>query len=213
MNDVITNKEQTNADFLLTIISYHRYMNKASKTTVNAHDNYQNEFPFRPITIVPHDLHQIKPRATQVWVCDEIGFDTDGKWHNVLCTYKFFQGSIMWRMQTGERAPFWCTLLIFTRVGGQCFMRTIIVHQSKEYSQDLNHNIPLDCTVHNTPSGYMDRDGLLKAMTQLSNICGASPFNNQILFFDEHNSHFDKRLPTKHLRKTSSPSYLNMVSP
>ena len=130
MNDVITNKEQTNADFLLTIISYHRYMNKASKTTVNAHDNYQNEFPFRPITIVPHDLHQIKPRATQVWVCDEIGFDTDGKWHNVLCTYKFFQGSIMWRMQTGERAPFWCTLLVFNRDYGKWFMPPVVVHQA-----------------------------------------------------------------------------------
>ena len=28
-------------------------------------------------------------------------------------------------------------------------------------------------------------------MTQFSNICGASPVNNQILFFDGHDSHFD----------------------
>ena len=27
-------------------------------------------------------------------------------------------------------------------------------------------------------------------MTQFSNICGASPVNNQILFFGRHNSHF-----------------------
>ena len=28
-------------------------------------------------------------------------------------------------------------------------------------------------------------------MTQFSNVCGASPVNNQILFFDGHESHFD----------------------
>ena len=28
-------------------------------------------------------------------------------------------------------------------------------------------------------------------MTQFYNLCGASPVNNQILFFDGHDSHFD----------------------
>ena len=65
-----------------------------------------------------------------------------------------------------------------------------LVHQSKEYSQDLHHNIPLDWTVHHIPYGYMDRDGWLKSMTQFSNICGASS-NNQILFFNGHNNHFE----------------------
>ena len=37
----------------------------------------------------------------------------------------------------------------------------------------------------------MDRDVWLKTMTQFSNICGASPVNNQILFFDGHESHFE----------------------
>ena len=92
MNDVITNKEQTNADFLLTIISYHRYMNKASKTTVNAHDNYQNEFPLQVRMIVPPELHQIQPIATQVWNCDKIGLDPNVKWRKVVCTYKYFKG-------------------------------------------------------------------------------------------------------------------------
>ena len=70
-------------------------------------------------------------------------------------------------------------------------MPPIIVHQSKEYSQDLNYNIPLDCIFHHTPSSYMDRYGWLKSMTQLSNVCSASPINNQILLFDGHDSHFD----------------------
>ena len=30
-------------------------------------------------------------------------------------------------------------------------------------------------------------------MTQLSNIWGASPVNNQIIFFGRHDSHFDDR--------------------
>ena len=75
-------------------------------------------------------------------------------------------------------------------------MPPVIVHQAKEYSQDLHHNIPLEWTVHHTSSGYMDRDGWLKAMTQFSNICSASPVNNQILFFDGNDSHFINRALT-----------------
>ena len=40
----IKNKEETNAAFLLTRISYHKDMNKVSKTTVNSHDNHQKNF-------------------------------------------------------------------------------------------------------------------------------------------------------------------------
>ena len=71
-----------------------------------------------------------------------------------------------------------------------------------------SHNIPLDLTVHHTPSGYMDRDGWLKSMTQFSNICGASPVNNQILFSDGHDSHFDDRTLTKTQIKNIHPFIL-----
>ena len=37
----------------------------------------------------------------------------------------------------------------------------------------------------------MDRYSWLKAMTQFSNIYGASPVNNQIIFFSGNDSHFD----------------------
>ena len=140
--------------------------------------------------VVPPGLHWIQQRDTQVWNCNEIGFYPNGKWHKLVCTYKFFQGQIMWKVQTGEFTPFWCTLLVFTISDGQCFMPPIFVHQSKEYSQYIHHNIPLDWTVHHTPSEYMDRYGWVKAITQLSNICSASPVNNQIIFFDWYNSHF-----------------------
>ena len=92
----IKNKEETNTYFLLTSMSDHKYMYKVSKTTVNSHDNHQNEFPFHGRMIVPPKLHKIQPRATKVWNCDEIGFDPNGKWHKVVCTYKLFQGDRMW---------------------------------------------------------------------------------------------------------------------
>ena len=43
---------------------------------------------------IPSDLNTIKPRSTQVWDCAEVGFDTNGKWDKVVCTYNFFQGEI-----------------------------------------------------------------------------------------------------------------------
>ena len=111
-------------------------------------------------------------------------------------------------MQTGDRAPFWCTLLVFTIAYGKCFMPPVIVHQANEYSQDLHYNIPLDWTVYPTSSRYMDRDGCIKAMIQLSNICGASPVNNQIIFFDGHDSHFKDRALIKMQRKNIQPFIL-----
>ena len=54
----------------------------------------------------------------------------------------------------------------------------------------------------------MDRDGWLKSMTQFSNICGASPVNNQILLFDGHDSHFDDRALTQMRIKNIQPFIL-----
>ena len=143
-------------------MSYHKDMNKVSETSVSSHDNHQNEFKFYLKTIVPPDLHQIQPRANQVRNCDEIGFDPNGKWQKVVRNYKFFQEEIMWKVQTGERAPFWCTLIVLTRAGGQWFIHPTVVHQDKEYSKYIHHSIPLDCTFYHTPSDYMDIDGWLK---------------------------------------------------
>ena len=97
----IKNKEEINADFLLTIMSYHRDINEVSETTVNSHENHQNEFTFQVIKIVPPGLHQSQPIATKVWNCDEIGLDPSGKWRKVVCTSKYFQGEITWKAQTG----------------------------------------------------------------------------------------------------------------
>ena len=70
----IKNKEETNMDLLLTRMSDQKYMSKVIETTVNSHDSHKNKFPFQVRTIIPPGLHHIKPRATQVWKCSEIGF-------------------------------------------------------------------------------------------------------------------------------------------
>ena len=87
-------------------------------------------------------------------------------------------------------------------------MPPVIVQQAKEYSQDILHNISFEWTVHHTPSGYMDIDGWLKAMTQFSNIYGASRINNHILFFNWHYSHFNDRDLTQIKIKNIQPFIL-----
>ena len=193
--------------------SEHRQARKVNKELEDSRDNAENNQPFLQNMNIPFDLNDIQPRATQVWNCDEIWFYPNGRWNKVICTYKFFQGELMWKVQTGEWAPFWCTLIVFTWAYGKCFMSPIIVHQYKEYSKDLHFNITLDLIVHHTPYGYMDRDGWLKAMIQFSNICGASLVNNQIIFFSGHYSHFDDRaLIHIWITKTSNPSSWNQAT-
>ena len=128
----INNKEETNADLLLTRMADHKYMNKVSKTTENSRDNHQNEFTFHLRTISPPDLHKIQPISTQVWNCDEIRFDPNGKWHKFVCTYKFFQGGIMWKVKTGYHTIFWCNLLVFTRSDRELFMPPVFFHQAND---------------------------------------------------------------------------------
>ena len=91
-------------------------------------------------------------------------------------------------------------------------MPPVVVHQAKEYSQDLHHNITFNWKIHHTPYGYMDREGWLKAMIQLSIICGTSPVNNQILLLDGHDSHFNDRALTQTQRNKFSPSYLKRLN-
>ena len=47
-------------------------------------------------------------------------------------------------------------------------------------------------------------------MTQLSNVCGASPVNNHILFFDVHESHFGKCTQTQMKCRNIQPFVLKL---
>ena len=112
----------------------------------------------------------------------------------MVYTYNFVTGELIWKSQAGERDPFWCTDLIFTRVDGQCLMSPVIVHQEENYTQDIHWNLPSDWLVQNTSSGYMDMDGWMKAMSLFSRIWEASNINPCILFFGGHDSHLDDRV-------------------
>ena len=87
-------------------------------------------------------------------------------------------------------------------------MPPVVVHRAKEYYQYIHHNIPLDRTVHNTPSVYTCIDGWLKSMTEFSNVYGAYAVKNQILFFNGHDSHFEDRVLTKTQIKNIHPFVL-----
>ena len=92
---------------------------------------YQPKEPSLPVKLqlVPPDLQGIQPRPSEVCNCNNIGFDPNGNWNKIVCTYKFFTCDRIWRTQTGDIAPLWCTALIFTCAGGQCFIPPVMVHQ------------------------------------------------------------------------------------
>ena len=110
----INTKEERNSAMLLTSMSKHEEAKKVNKELKESHDKNDNNQPILQKMIIPSSINDIQPRATQVWNCDEVGFDRNRRWSKVICTYNFFQGERMWKVKTGERAPFWCMLLVFT---------------------------------------------------------------------------------------------------
>ena len=127
----IKNKEEINTAILLTSILEHEEANKVKEELEDSRDKDDNNQPILQKMIIPSDINYIQPRDTQVWNCGEVGFDPSKIWSKVICTYKFFQGERMWKVQTGERATFWCALLVFTQADGKWFMPPRIVHQAK----------------------------------------------------------------------------------
>ena len=128
---------------ILTIISEHEEAKKVNEELEDSHDNDNNNQAILKKMIIPSDLNDTQLGATHVCNCDEVGVGPNRRWDKFIYTYKLFQVEKMWKMQTGERAPFWCTLLVFTRSGGKCFMSPIISIQSKKYSQDIYYTILL----------------------------------------------------------------------
>jgi len=60
---------------------------------------------------LPPDLEKIQPRPSQVWNCDEIGIDPNGKWTKIVCTYKYCVAEQIWKAQTGES-----TILVYSPI-------------------------------------------------------------------------------------------------
>ena len=156
---------------------------------------YQPKEPSIPVKLqeVPPDLQDTQPCPSQLWNYDEFGFDTNGKRNSMVCTYEFFMSYRLWKTQTGERVTFWCTLIIFTRTGWQCFVPPVVVHQSTQFTQDIHYNILIDWVVQHLLPGYMDNYGWNKYMAHFSSMCCSSPLNPQVLFYDCRDIHFDDR--------------------
>ena len=123
------------------------------------------------LQVVLPKLQDIQNFPYQVWNCDNIGFDPNGKCNKMVCTYKFFTGDRLWRTQTGKRAPFWRTMIIFTRADVQCLLPPVVVQKSTKYTQYLYYNITCDRAIHNFPSVYMNRDGWHKYMSHFASMC------------------------------------------
>ena len=152
---------------------------------------------------IPSDLNYIQPIYTQVWNCGVIGFDTNGKWNEVIYTYNLVSGEWMWKVQTGEWALLCWILLVLTQDDGKCFVLPIVVHQSNIFSQYIYFNIPLEWIFHHPQSRY---NHLLTLITEYvistkSSICHlslVSPLNRpfkvtmtwDFSFFSLVSSHF-----------------------
>ena len=102
----IKNRKEKNAAMIITGMPEHEEANKVKKEIEDSRDNDDNNQPILQKIIIPSDINDIQTRSTQLWNCDEVGFDPKGRWSKVICTYKFFQGEKNWKVQTGEQAPF-----------------------------------------------------------------------------------------------------------
>ena len=67
-----------------------RRIQKVNEEPEDSRDKYLKK-PFLQKMIIPSDLNDIQPRDTQIWNCDEIGFDTNVRCNKVICNYKLFQ--------------------------------------------------------------------------------------------------------------------------
>ena len=125
-----------------------------------------------------------------MWNFDEIGIDPNGNWCKIVCTHTWCKLNQIWRNVEGEHAPFWKTMLFYTRADGQCFIPNTIVHQASEWKSDLGYDLLDNWVVHSTPSGYMDRDGLIKTCENIAKLSGSSEINPHFLFFYGNDSHW-----------------------
>ena len=83
------------------------------KSLMNVADEDIESILYRLMS-VHDDLEDIMPTPGQVWNCDKIRIDPNGKWPRVMCTYKWCGIERVWKTQEGS-----CTILvhnvIFTR--------------------------------------------------------------------------------------------------
>ena len=70
-------------------------------------------------------------------------------------------------------------------------MPHVVIHQSAILKEDFVYDLPGDCIVHSTTSDDMDCDGWLKSASHFGTALGATTRNHPVLFFDDHESHYN----------------------
>ena len=73
---------------------------------VRRKSNNKRRKKLEEFTKIPDDLHLIQPQSTQVWNCDKVDVEPNSKCNKVVCAYKWSLVNKIWKIQTGERAPF-----------------------------------------------------------------------------------------------------------
>ena len=60
--------------------------NEAMYKILDLRGNTKYNPNLQEIMNTPYDVNNIQPRNTNVWNYNAIGFDTNGKWHNIFRT-------------------------------------------------------------------------------------------------------------------------------
>ena len=65
--------------------------NKVNKELEDSRDNDENNQNFLQKMIIPSDINDIQPRATQVWNCIGIGFYPNVRWNKFIYTFMTYR--------------------------------------------------------------------------------------------------------------------------
>jgi hypothetical protein len=106
-------------------------------------------------------LRTERSKAAQVINWDEVGFDPNGSYRRTFTLGR--GGERGWRVTTGEKAPFWATLLYATSANGTICGKPILIHQSSDSTHiagNLLWGLDEDFLVSTSESGYMDKESL-----------------------------------------------------
>ena len=82
----INNKEARNSVVLLKSMSNSIQSKKEIYKVEDSWGKDENNQTLKQMINIPYELIKIQPIATQVWNLYEIGFDTNGNCHKVICT-------------------------------------------------------------------------------------------------------------------------------
>ena len=91
---------------LLTIILNNIQANKEINKVKYSQGKSEKNQPLQQMVNIPSDRNDVQRKPIQAWNCNKIGFDPNGKLHNIICTYKFLPVELMCNLKTGDQSLF-----------------------------------------------------------------------------------------------------------